>query len=183
MLTKWSELAQSLYVGATHPDRDLVSNELKRLNHLWDNYLKEGFQPLPWEAFANGYGGTSPTSLEPPQHQFILFHPSAGLELRPMPPSQGRRAEVALLEPVGWVSYNTDRTNYWGASVVLSFPSGAGPGVGVLFHGGSKFKLGYVTRRKDSLGRNQDGIVFSLDLYSWFSDGKKTFKNVLDAIH
>jgi hypothetical protein len=72
-----------------------------------------------------------------------------------------RRLEVGTLEPLGVVWYRRDWRTYFGASSLISVPSGEDLGYGGMVHLGRTVKAGYVWRST----RDKRGVVLSADLY------------------
>ena len=147
----------------------------------WDNFIRSGYAQYPWELWLNGHGKVDLTNLEPPRRQWVFLHPSAGVEVVGGG-SHSRRADVAMIEPLGHVWYSENRSFYTGASLALTLPSDRPPGAGILLHIGRYGKVGYVFRRKDGTGRNQNGVLFSLDLYGWLGDHSAAFKELRNRV-
>jgi hypothetical protein len=137
---------------------------LEEAEKHWDNYGHKGQSQFPWELALNSLAFDR-TQLEPPRRQWILLHPSLGLELAGPRIGDLRRLEVLVLEPVGLVRYNSSYSSYLGASAVLTFPDDAKPGIGAMVHLGRLAKLGYVFRGRDGSGVRRNGILINVDLY------------------
>jgi hypothetical protein len=154
--------------GARH--RAATVEVLRTLATRWENYVRNSYSQLPWELALNGaLRGRS--GYEPPTQQFILLHPSIGIEANGTVLKELRRVDVAVLEPVGWIfHYNDDYTRYLGVSGALTFASNRNIAVGGYAHlWFPQAKVGYVVR-SDPERRRRGSFLVSVDLYDLLTD-------------
>ncbi len=181
----WTTLGARVLSAFGEKDRARTLKAIDNICGRWDNFIQYSYAQYPWELIVNGLDRRDRSALNPPRHQLILLHPSAGIEIIGGPTAAKRRADVAMVEPIGYLWYRKDYAFYLGASLVLTQPSDRPPGVGAMIHLGRYGKAGYVWRRKDGAGHSQNGVLFSLDLYGWLGDhagALKEFKGGVAAL-
>lgn len=154
---------------------------IKQVHDQWDGYMKNGYSRLPWELALNDRLFIKASAVSPPAKQVILLHPSVAFEVRGPDYRNLTRDEVALVEPLGMLFYNTRRTFYWGGSFVASFPKSAPAGAGFMMHLGKHAAIGHVWRSADSTGRRRNSFIASLDAYDLFSKIPSQLLNAKDA--
>jgi hypothetical protein len=148
--------------------RDRTVSTLEALAERWDNYIKNSYSQFPWELALNGRA-LSRSDYEPPEHQWIVAHPSIGVEANGTVLKELRRVDVAVLEALGLIFfYNHDRTRYLGISGVASFAGNRNVAVGPYGHlWFPQAKLGYLWR-SDPDRRRRGSMLVSVDLYDFF---------------
>lgn len=131
----------------------------------WDNYAQHGYFQYPWELFVNS-AAFDPRRDDPPSSQWVLFHPSVGLEF--IPDRVKRLTNMQPLETltleVGWLRYNGERSSYFGLTAFAAIPSDEVMGLGAMAHVGPAYKVGYVWRKNDNTGNRRDGLLVTTDL-------------------
>lgn len=157
--------AGKVLVRYAQPGRERTVNVLGHYVTLWDNFNKQGYSQYPWELFLNGLWTIKPSTLVPPQSQWILMHPAVAIEVSAPQIRDFRRLDIISIEPLGYLRYSADRRTYAGVSLLVTLSATADPGYGLLAHIGKTGKLGYTYHPRDVEGRSRHGVVFSLDLY------------------
>lgn len=169
----WTAIAaQRVLTLANAPARRAAVTGLSNAVRAWDRFNATGYSQYPWEVLLNA---ASP-GLMPPSVQWIVLHPAVGIELVGDELDAMQRLDVLLLEPLGVVAYTRDRAFYVGAAGVISVPSQAPVGAGVMLHVGPYLKVGHVWRR----GTTGNGVVLSVDLYRWLSGVPERFHRARD---
>lgn len=148
------------------PVRERTVRTLEALAARWDNYIEHGYSQFPWELVVNGRNLSG--GYEPPGRQFILLHPSIGVEANGTIWKELQRVDVAVLEAVGAIFYNRDHTRYAGVSGVISLPANRNVAGGVYAHlWFPQAKLGHLWR-SDPDPRRRRSVLISVDLYDFF---------------
>jgi len=132
----------------------------------WENYLDRGYSQMPWESLINGWVIAVPgfPKLGPPNHQWIIVHPTVGLELGVDPLDETRVKEAMHIEVLGHIRYHGEKLgNYWGVSAIISLREDLDPGVGALVHISRNWNLGVTWHDVDE----DPFIVFSADLFQF----------------
>lgn len=164
LMRRWGLLADTLtqLLGnqvALLRERNVLDLELAVTR--WGNYLDRGYSQYPWESLANGWLLELP-ELGPPKRQWILFHPTLGVEARGSL-DELRVKEALNVELVGHLWYTQERDNYFGLSLTASLREDLDPGLGVLFHVRRNWNLGVTWHDHDD-----DPFLFmSLDLFAF----------------
>lgn len=159
--------------------RARAASSLKAAVRMWDSFNARGYSQYPWEVAINGRGVRGDDWLKPPSRQIVLLHPSIGIEAAGTTLKRLRRHDVVMVEPLGLLFYRADRSSYFGASAVVSLPSDADAGIGVLLHAGPAVKLGWVWRSQDAGG---SGAIVSVDLFQWLSNAPAEFRDAKDRV-
>jgi len=135
--------------------------ELKEAVVRWENYLDKGYSQMPWEALLNGYL-IEPPELGPPDHQWVVLHPSVGVEFSVDPIDDMRVKESLQIEVLGHVWYRgKDLSDYWGVSATVSLRSDLDPGLGAMVHLKRNWNVGITWHDHDD-----DPFLFlSVDLF------------------
>ena len=167
----WAMLeADDLASDFSLADRRAFASFLDARVQRWENFHERGYSMLPFELLLNSWLGErwAPLRrpvLEPPAEQVIFLHPSIALEVPVKDISwsvHGRDAMV--LEPLGYIRYNADRTRYWGISTAASLTVGDEPGWGAVIHLGRLRHIGYLYRQDPSEERREHVVTISADL-------------------
>jgi hypothetical protein len=153
---------------------------LDALAGRWEKYVDNSYSQLPWELLVNGLiRGRS--GYEPPTGQFILLHPSVGVEANGTVFKELRRVDVAVFEPFGYVRYNGDYTRYLGVSSAVTFASNRNIAVGGYVHlWFPQAKVGYVVRSDPDHQRRGSALV-SMDLYDFLTGVPQQLKSVRES--
>ena len=177
----WPALSvHALLINYHAPIRDSTIVALNALAARWDDYIDNSYSQLPWELFVNGLG-RSRRDWEPPGHQWIVLHPSAGVELDGLSWKNLTRVDVAVVEPLGYVRYNPKKTRYYGISTVATFASDRSAAVGGYLHlWYPQAKLGYVVRSDPDRKRRQSVLV-TVDVYDLLTGAPKSLTEAKDA--
>jgi hypothetical protein len=167
----WLALAATdvaaLYGGAA---RGALASALARRSARWDNFMRHGYSMTPLELFVNGY--MPRRELEPPRHQLVLLHASAGGEMfsgRPLAANTLRLEPVLVLEPLGLVRYSGQFTSYAGATWVVAFPDSGGLATGVMLHHSDVGHVSYLWRPHSGAGTSRGALLLSMDLYRYLA--------------
>jgi hypothetical protein len=129
----------------------------------WENYLDRGYSQMPWESFANGWLIDAP-ALGPPDHQWVLLHPTIGFELSVDPLDESRVKEALHVELLGHVWYRgRELEDYWGVSATVSLRDDLDPGIGALVRIRRNWNLGVTWHDVDE----DPYLFFSVDLLSF----------------
>jgi hypothetical protein len=142
---------------------------LGRFNTSWANYRAYGYTRQPLELFLFRRGATIHDTL-PRRAQWLLGHLSVGQEVRWS--DSTTTATATVIEVVGGLRYWRDYTQYSGASVIISLPSGGRPGYGGMAHFARSLRAGGLVRRVDK--RWRPGLVVSADLYGLLDRSKRS---------
>lgn len=167
--------ARRVLVRYGEPGRERAISSLNRMITLWDRYNENSYSQYPWELWINDLA-SGPLSVEtledlaPPRTQIVFLHPGVALEAAGFDEGldELRRLDVLMFEPVGILRYNDTRTSYLGASILVTVPADAGPGIGGLIHFGDRVQVGFVYRDADDTGRGS-GLVLSVDVFKLLS--------------
>ena len=160
--------------------RDSTVEALNRLAADWEEYVDNSYSQLPWELFVNGLS-RSRRKWEPPRHQWILVHPSVGVELAGISAKNLARVDVAVVEALGYLRYYSNYTRYLGVSGVATFASDRPVAVGGYLHlWWPQAKVGYVVRPDPNRDRRQSLLV-TVDLYDLLTGVPKSLREARDA--
>ena len=138
--------------------------ELKDAVERWENFLDRGYSQMPWESLVNGWLIEPPgfPELGPPGHQWILLHPTVGLELSVDPLDEAKVKEAMHVEFLGHIWYRGEQLgDYWGVSATVSLREDLDPGVGVQVHIKRNWNLGVTWPDVDE----DPFLFFSVDLF------------------
>ena len=138
--------------------------ELKDAVERWENFLDRGYSQMPWESLVNGWLIEPPgfPELGPPGHQWILLHPTIGLELSVDPLDEAKIKEAMHVEFLGHIWYRGEQLgDYWGVSATVSLREDLDPGIGVLVHIKRNWNLGVTWHDVDE----DPFLFFSVDLF------------------
>jgi hypothetical protein len=179
-----SQLLARIIFASTNQDRVRMVNYLAGLERRWLNYLTGSRSQYPWELIMNGWRYRRTANLvEPPNNQFILFHPSAAFEISDREGSKG--AASVVLEAFGWNSWKwkDDKPRQrFGASAIVSWrTTTALPGDNITGYGGMihlplNLSVGYVYRPTD-MGRHS--FLLGADVGKAFIRGQDARKKIL----
>jgi hypothetical protein len=162
------------------PARDRTVEILTSLAHRWDSYIDESYSQLPWELALNGLGRSRRT-WEPPGHQWVLLHPSLGVEVAGLHRDDLVRVDVAVLEGLGFLKYYKGYSRRLGLTGVATFSSDRPMALGGYVHlWFPQAKVGYVDR-PDTTGKHRGSILVSIDLYDLLTGVPTSLKEAKDA--
>ncbi|MCK5602237.1 hypothetical protein KAR91_10220 [Candidatus Pacearchaeota archaeon] len=151
----------------------------------WRNYLERGFSQYPWESFCNGYITTWDIQ-NPPNHQWILFHPELGVEVNIGGIKQLKAKEVLTVELAGWIQYyGEDLANFWGISGITTIRDDIGIGFGGIVHLGPHFNLGIAVHdvdNDDNFFNDDLFLAFGIDLFKFAKSTGPKFKNEMGKL-
>ena len=119
---------------------------------------------MPWESFINGRIIEAPGFPEtgPPDHQWILLHPTLGLELSASSLDEARVKEVLHIELLGHIWYRGQLLdNFRGLSVTASLREDVDPGLGLMLHIKRNWSVGISWHDVDE----DPFLFFSVDLF------------------
>ncbi|MEP6495205.1 MAG: hypothetical protein ABJF01_21140 [bacterium] len=147
------------------PARAALASALNARVDRWNNFHQEGYSLFVPELLLNSWVNLGRPALEPPRNQIIFLHPSVGVEA-PIPFKTGvMGSDAMLLEGLGFIHYNDDRTGFFGLSAGSVFGQNERPGVAIIAHYGQFGHLGYVFRSKSSTDDSRrNTLIFSVDL-------------------
>jgi hypothetical protein len=167
--------ARDLATGYNLPRRQELLGILEARVRRWESFHDVGYSMFLTELLVNSWIGFPREPLEPPRQQWILLHPSAGVEV-PLPIRKSvDGTDALLLEGVGVVRYNEARTTYLGLSAAAVFVERTRPAYGVVAHVGRYGHVGYLLRRRD-----RDALVLSVDLYKTVSTLPSSWRGAFD---
>ncbi|HEY0969648.1 MAG TPA: hypothetical protein VGE02_01590 [Gemmatimonadales bacterium] len=162
------------------PARDATVEALHALAGRWDSYIEHSYSQLPWELLVNGLG-RSPRSWEPPTAQWVLLHPSVGVEVAGLSRDELVRVDVAVLEVGGYLRYFRDYTRRVGVSGVATFATDRPMAVGAYLHlWYPQARIGYLVRPRVE-GRDRGSVLVSIDLYGLLTDAPAQLKQAREA--
>jgi hypothetical protein len=160
--------------------RDATVEALNRLAASWEEYVDNSYSQLPWELLVNGLS-RSRRKWEPPNYQWILVHPSVGVELAGVSAKNLARVDVAVVEGLGYLRYFSNYTRYVGVSGVATFASDRAVAVGGYLHvWWPQAKIGYVVRPDPNRNRRQSLLV-TVDLYDLLTGVPKSLREARNA--
>jgi hypothetical protein len=149
----------------------------------WENYLDRGFSQFPWEALFNGLVLDFP-DYDPPDRQWILLHPSLGVEADISSFDELQADESLSLEVLGFLKYRgRDYEDYFGGSLALTVRDDVGPGIGALFHIQRNLNLGvswHDVDDDDDYFDDTPSIFFSVDLFRLVSSRAESLQAKYD---
>ena len=139
--------------------------ELKNAVERWENVLDKGYSMMPWESYLNGRWIDLPKrDFGPPDHQWIVLHPTLGLELSIDDLGESRVKETLHIEAIGHIWYRGRQLqDYAGISGTISFREDLDPGIGVLVHFKRNWSLGLTWHDVDE----DPFLFFSVDLFNF----------------
>jgi len=163
-------------------DVHMMAIHVNMLEKQWDHYFNDARAQFIWELGFNAWRYKENNEgkeglLSPPSYQWILLHPSVGLEY--VGTKAGDRfRETVVLEGVGintWTWNDSKMKRPLGISVIGVYGDRSSVpqfGYGALFHYDNNLSLG-VTRRG-----SETGVILSLDLAKLFlkQDGNKKYE-------
>ena len=166
LIRSWRLLSNSLSALLGDQTQILMTANVQSLEDAvarWENYLDHGYSQMPWESAFNGWAIDPPgfPKLGPPSHQWILLHPTAGLEVNT--PFNDMRVNPALnIELAGHIFYTgRDLDNFFGVSAVASLREDLPPGLGFLLHFRRHWSAGLTWR-----DQSRDPFIYtSFDLF------------------
>jgi hypothetical protein len=177
----WTAVPANELLGlANRIAEDAVLQGLDRAVAAWDAFNTTGYAQYPWELLLN----RPPDGLMPPRVQWIVMHPSVGLELVGTgDPRSMRRVDTILLEPLGVLRYTDDRRFYAGVSFLASLSSSERIGLGPMIHLGQFLKLGYVFRSADDNAESgRDGVVVTADLLQLLAGAPAVYRSAQERV-
>lgn len=149
---------------------------LQTARRRWRSFLLDGYPQFPWELPLNGarysdadFASFTPDDLDPPLRQYIFLHPTVGVGFtgfgRGEPAPSAQAVGVVGLEVFGILRYNEGRSQFYGASALLSFDNFnfEDPRLGVIVHLTRYLQLGYA----HSLRRADATLILSVDVFGW----------------
>jgi hypothetical protein len=145
----------------------LLDTAVLKLAREYDNLLENGFSMWPWEMVLNGLRLAPRDSSHPFTTQFVIFRPSAALEVNTRSRADANLEASLLVEPIGFVRYtSTEYNHWWGASLAVTSSTRDGMGYGALIRY-DNYTLG-VMRHKSSTAGEPDSnfVMLSMDLYN-----------------
>ena len=137
---------------------------LKNAVVRWENFLEKGYSQMPWESLVNGWLVEPPGFPEPgpPGHQWIILHPTLGLEFSVNKLDETRVKEAMHVEVLGHIWYRGRQLeDYWGASATVSLREDLDPGLGVMIHIKRFWNIGIAWHDSD----DDPYLLFSVDLF------------------
>ena len=148
----------------------------------WENYLDEGYSQMPWEALVNGWL-IEPPELGPPDRQWIVMHPTVGVELSVEPLDEATVKESLHVEALGHLWYRgRELDDYWGVSASISLREDLEPGIGLLVHLKRHWNLGITWHDV----RDDPFLFFSVDLFGFARQNAASYveryEGALDAL-
>ena len=185
----WAMLeAQDLASDFSRADRVAFADFLEERVRRWDNFHENGYSMLPFELLVNSWLGEKSgplrrPPLEPPREQLIFFHPTIALEVPVSDISWSVHGRDALVvEPLGYLRYNADRTNFRGISAAASLTEGEGPAWGGVVHFGKLLHIGYLYRPSPSDERREHVVGISADLLKAVLGRGRVFRAEVDTL-
>lgn len=166
----------TLYGGSA---RAALAAALAKRAARWDNFMQHGYSMTPLELFVNGY--MPRRELEPPRHQLVLFHASAGAEMfsdRPLAANTLRAKPVLVVEPLGLLRYFGQFKSYGGVTWVLAFPDSGGLATGVMLHHSDIGHVSYLWRPGVEPGASRGALLLSMDLYRYLAGAADKWKQL-----
>jgi hypothetical protein len=165
----WSSLSVHAVVTAVKEPLERTGVErLARLDRSWKNFREHSYSRAPWEWALTPGDRRRET---PPRVQWLLAHPSAGLEV------SGSRLDslasrTSLVLELGLITYHGDWTQYSGGSVMISSGTSGPLRVGVMAHVARGVRAGYFIV-------GNPGLVMSVDALGWLQQTKAKVDEVV----
>jgi hypothetical protein len=185
----WAMLeAQDLSSDFSRADREAFAEFLEQRVRRWDNFHEHGYSMLPFELLVNSWlgerwGPLRRPPLEPPKEQLIFLHPTIALEIPVNDISWSVHGRDALVvEPLGYLRYNAERTNFRGISAAASLTEGEGPAWGGVVHFGKLLHIGYLYRPDPSDDRREHVVGISADLLKAVLGRGRVFRAEVDTL-
>lgn len=169
---------QAVFQHAIASLQDLGAESIRAADRAWQNYLFHGYSQYPWEALLNGWV-VSYDVFDPPDEQWILLHPTIGVEASTVSLDEITADEVFNVELLGYLHYyGSDNERYLGASVAATLRSDIGPGIGLVTHWTKGFSLGVTWH-----GEHDDPFVYlSFDLFRFLQTEGPAFRAKYDRV-
>lgn len=120
------------------PYRDSIYQSITNSYLLWSTFITQGFFQYPWESLVNGWY-YKPTIQSPPRSQWILIHPSLGIQFQNI--IQNPIKEVLSIDLIGKVYYSKNFTNHYQIALASYFRNDIGAGAGIKI-GWNSFSFG-----------------------------------------
>jgi hypothetical protein len=89
--------------------------------------------------------------------------------------------DAMMLEPLGFIQYNEDRTRYWGLSAAAHFSVGQTPAWGGVLHLGKLRHVGYLYRPTSPDDRHHV-VSISVDLLKAVAGRAQAWRDDLGAL-
>ncbi len=180
---QWRILENALTDLVNEQSKLVMAANVRDLNlaaERWDNFLNKGYSQTPWEALFNGYViGVPEKEFGPPTRQWILAHPTIGVELSVDPLDESRIKEALHIEALGHVWYRGKKLDrFWGVSAAISIREDLDPGIGVLIHFRRNWNLGITWHDVDE----DPFLFFSVDLLQFVRQSASQYKERYKAV-
>lgn len=155
----------------------LLNAALQERNREYQNLLQNGLSMWPWEMYLNGLRLAPRDSSHPFTTQFVIFRPSAAMEVNTRSQADANLEASLLVEPIGFVRYSsTEYNHWWGASLAVTSSTREGMGYGALIRY-DNYTLG-VMRHKSSTAGEPDSnfVMLSVDLHNLLDSKRANIK-------
>lgn len=180
-----AEAVRAVLQDFVEPVQARAHETVRAADRGWTNYLEHGYSQYPWEALVNGWL-VDYDVFHPPRAQFILLHPSLGLEVPTASFDELRANEALELEVLGYVRYRgAEREHYLGGSFVLGLSDQEKPALGFVVHWDASFSLGIQWRDEDDDNHwlDDDPFLFlSVDLFRYAQGRLGAFQETYERV-
>jgi len=166
------------------PIQNAQLNAIRDANVRWDNYMKNGYSQLPWEALLNG-AVLNFHAFDPPDKQWIIVHPSLGLEFSTAAFKTTEFQEALNLEILGFIAYFGEQgKNFMGASASIMMRDDLGPGIGPVVHFAKNMSLGVAWHDTNDNDKLDDPpfVFMTVDLFRFLDTESSKFKAEMDKV-
>ena len=164
---------------------------IQMLDKRWDRYFETSRFQYPWELLINdrrfktqGQAGF----VSPPEDQWIVMHPSAGLRYNPK--GESTLEPLLILELAGihrWKWSGADREDKLGGSLILAWATQKGgngetkPGLGFIAYAPKSYAIGVL--RHTVAGQKTTSLIVNADVAKLFENKaavRRTLQGLLD---
>lgn len=162
-----AEAVRAVLQDFVEPLQGRAFDAIRRADRRWTNLLEHGYSQYPWESLFNGWV-LDFDAFDPPDHQWILLHPTIGFEASTVSLDEITAEEVLNIELAGYVRYfGDDYESYFGGSIAATLRDDLGPGLGLVLHWDKSFSLGVAWHDIDGRGGIFDDpyVYMSFDVF------------------
>jgi len=153
----------------------LAADEIGELEQQYDRYLFEGFPMFPWEAWLNGkFLASNRIARGPPRNSIVFLHPAAGVVGSVESGTQSDVDGTLGVEALGWIRYDDSHRNWYGVSLLATFPTDREPGYGVAFNY-NIYKVGATWHDDKGMGHDGWALYLGMDFLQFVNEKYRTY--------
>ena len=158
-------LAERLRIQHELPAMKARAEILAKASRDAEDLLKNGLAMWPWELWLNGLRLSERDADPLFRTQWVVFRPSAGIEIDLRNRASADLQASVMLEPLGFVRYRGDSyAHWWGASLVVTSSTNRGAGFGALLRW-DNYVIGLTRHKGESAQPDSTFLAVGIDLY------------------